>query len=334
VHLGLSSEKGYLPIDGEFFISQKQVQASPEGPDGRRPAARRYRQARDQTKPQLAIAMLKRAWRGGIRAPDVVADSWYGTRFRVQSVVELGLEAVFRMKKSQLQYRLTRANGKPVRLNARARYRSQVRHPWRRVSGMPWKSVALPVELNLGTKKQPQWWPVRLWFVRALKEDGQGSKKDWSWFLSSDESLDEAKILQVYAWRWAIEVYFKECKQHWGYWKQPTRSFASHMASLHLSAIRDLLLVDCIQQGVAESLGEVRKQMNRQLQMLSYAQQFWDWFRSLVHAVLPKPRHQLAEAVDVIFQEIDPTVQAFILRSLQLDETSLRQERRAEAFSG
>jgi len=55
-------------------------------------------------------------------------------------------------------------------------------------------------------------------------------------------------------------------------------------------------------------------------------------FRSFVYAVLQNPRLQLAEAADVIFQEIDQTVQQFIIRSLQLNKASLRQERKWRLF--
>jgi len=51
-----------------------------------------------------------------------------------------------------------------------------------------------------------------------------------------------------------------------------------------------------------------------------------------VYAVLQNPRLQLAEAADVIFQEIDQTVQQFIIRSLQLNKASLRQERKWRLF--
>ena len=176
----------------------------------------------------------------------------------------MNLCAVFRMRKSKLKYRLTRQDGSQVLLNAQQIYQSEVRCNWQRQQGLPWQFVYVNVELNLGSPKKPKWISVRLLFVRALNEDGNGGAKDWALFLTSDDTLSADKILEIYALRWAIEVYFKEAKQHLGYLKQQTRSFASHLASAHLSAVRYLMLVHISQQQ-GENLGEVRTKMQKQL---------------------------------------------------------------------
>ncbi len=44
-------------------------------------------------------------------------------------------------------------------------------------------------------------------------------------------------MLEIYALRWGIEVYFKECKQHLGLLKEQTITFASHIASISLTAV-------------------------------------------------------------------------------------------------
>jgi IS4 transposase len=39
-------------------------------------------------------------------------------------------------------------------------------------------------------------------------------------FLTTDSQLDDEKILEVYALRWGIEIYFKEAKQKLGFLKE------------------------------------------------------------------------------------------------------------------
>jgi hypothetical protein len=55
---------------------------------------------------------------------------------------------------------------------------------------MPWKAVSLDVELDLAEKgeKESRWQPVRLSFVRDVKEPGEAqvSKKDWALFLTTN----------------------------------------------------------------------------------------------------------------------------------------------------
>ena len=68
-------------------------------------------------------------------------------------------------------------------------------------------------------------------------------KKDWALFLCTVPGLAMSKVLEVYALRWGIEVYFKEAKQHLGFLAEQTRTFASLTASIHLRAMRYLMLV-------------------------------------------------------------------------------------------
>jgi hypothetical protein len=51
-----------------------------------------------------------------------------------------------------------------------------------------------------------------LLFVRGNTEveKQDTGKHDWAVFLSTDVNLEAAKVLEIYALRWAVEVYFKE----------------------------------------------------------------------------------------------------------------------------
>ena len=58
--------------------------------------------------------------------------------------------------------------------------------------------------------------------MRGLTELGESDagQKDWALFLSTDVQLGMSKMLEIYALRWGIEVYFKEAKQHLGFLKE------------------------------------------------------------------------------------------------------------------
>ncbi len=65
VTLGLAADDGFVPLDSDLFIRSKSVQGlNHEHRDGRSVVARRSRCAREQSKPQLVISMLKKrcAW--------------------------------------------------------------------------------------------------------------------------------------------------------------------------------------------------------------------------------------------------------------------------------
>jgi len=245
--LGLATEDAFLPLDSQLYISQVKAQELiTEHKDSRSVVSKRYDEATTQSKPQMAANMIKRARRCGIEADYVIADAWFGTKPMMRTALKLEMCAILRMKKSKMKYRAIIRGRKKDLLNAQELYAGVVKREWKKVRGLPWKAVVLDVELDLAKddEKTPRWQTVRLLFVRGLKEPdvADAGKKDWALFLSTDVQLSMSKILEIYALRWGIEVYFKEAKQHLGFLKEQTATFASHTASIHLCAIRYLML--------------------------------------------------------------------------------------------
>ena len=205
----------------------------------------------------------------------ILADAWFGTKPMIRTALELDVSAILRMKKNKMKYRAVVKGRAKQLLNAQELYTYAVKREWKKVRGLPWRAVTLDVELDLAEKdeKKPRWQPVRLLFVRGLKEPGEVdvSKKDWALFLTTDIELSMSKMLETYALRWGIEVYFKEAKQHLGFLKEQTATFASHIASIHLCAIRYLMLVHNKLVGQDARVGNIRSQIQEQMDILSYA---------------------------------------------------------------
>ena len=76
------------------------------------------------------------------------------------------------------------------------------------------------------------------WFVPTTVEGEKAAsgKHDWAVFLITVRALASLRMLEMYTMRWAIEVYFKEIKQHLGFMKEPGTHYASYIASMHLAA--------------------------------------------------------------------------------------------------
>jgi len=329
--LGLATEDAFLPLDSQIYISDVKEQGLIRPyKDGRSIAGKRYSEATTQSKPEMSASMMSRALRSGIEAEYLLADAWFGTKPMIRTALGLNVCAILRMKKSKMKYRVIVNGQTKQRLNAQELYTAVVKRKWTKVRGMPWKAVSLDVELDLAEKgeKEPRWKSVRLLFVRGLNEpDGaDASKKDWALFLTTDIQLSMSKILQTYALRWGIEVYFKEAKQHLGFLKEQTTTFASHTASIHLCAIRYLILVDNKLAGQQTHVGGVRTEIQDQLDSLSFAGQLWQIFRAIISGTLKELNAILGCSVDTVMQAIDQQIQDFFIRSLQLDVFTLRLE--------
>ncbi len=137
------------------------------------------------------------------------------------------------------------------------------------------------------------------------------SKKDWALFLSTDIQLSMSKMLKTYALRWGIEVYFKESKQHLGFLKEQTVTFASHTASIHLCAIRYLMLVHNTLEDQDTRIGDIRSQIQDQLDTLSFAGRLWQIFHDIISGALNDLKDILGSPTDTVMQTIEERVNEF-----------------------
>jgi len=141
-------------------------------------------------------------------------------------------------------------------------------------------------------------------------------------------TLSAAKLLEIYSLRWGIEVYFKESKQYLGFLKEQTESFASHIASIHLCAIRFCILVYG-KHNHEETIRncDIRSQISDSLTQLSYAKQLWILFKELLSNTLDEFSSRLGKNnIEQISQRMEDKVNAFFTQALQLDLFTLQLE--------
>ena len=330
--LGLATDEAFLPLDSQIYIGTSNAHALTKPyKDGRSIGAKRYQEAVSQSKVDMAVGMIRRAVRAGIQADYVAADAWFGNKEMMRAALSLEMAAILRMKKSKLKYRM-KSGRKSQLLDAKALYQRAVRKHWKKVRGMPWKAVEMVVEVDLATEKgkdkPARYHEVKLLFVRGINEeqDVDGSRKDWALFLSTDASIGTSTMLQAYALRWGIEVYFKEAKQHLGFLKEQTITFVSHTASIHLCAIRYLMLMNGKLKGQDATMGELRENIQEQLNSMCFSARLWQIFRAIVGGTLKSLSRQLGCSVNTILKAIDTRVEAFFVASLQLDVFTMELE--------
>jgi hypothetical protein len=329
--LGLAIDEAFLPVDSQIYVSKtKAKELNRPFKDGRSVMARRHQEATEQSKPEMAAHMMKRALRGGLAADYLVADAWFGTKPMIRTALDLEVCPILRMKKNKMKYRVVIKGRKKVLLDAKELYAHVVKGEWTKVRGLPWKSVALEVELDVSEEKQtqPEWKAVKLLFVRGVNEPGEpeAGKKDWALFLTTDVQISTSKMLEIYALRWGIEVYFKEAKQHLGFLSEQTTSFCSHTASIHLCALRYLMLIHAKLSGQEARVGHARANIQDQLDALNFAGRLWQIFRAIITESLQELQKTLGCAAETIMQVIDQRGHDFFVQSLQLDVFTLQLE--------
>jgi hypothetical protein len=328
LHLGLAAETGFLPLEAQIVMGEKcRIDKPKDKPfkDQRSSAARDMRRAAEQTKHGLFRDMLGRALRAGFTAAFVLADAWFGCKENIACCLENQLTGIFQMKRGLLTYRY---HGRPYTVyQLYRRVQRRMRPANRRAR---FKTASLVVALNLETdSRQPaRWVEVRLVFsapVRAASAD------TWVVFLCTDAKMSEAKILQAYALRWSIEVYFKEVKQNLGFLKEQSGRYQLAYASVHLAALRYLLLFEAMLRQGRLSYGEIRDRETGRLQALTYAALLWQLFRSLIEGALDGLVRDLGrKLVKRILAAIDQSVESFLEDALQISAAQVAVQLKAE----
>ncbi len=311
--LGLVTEELFMPIDSQIYVSNSKAQGLIRAfKDKRSIVAKRFAEGVDQSKPEIARGMLGRAKRQGIKADYLVADAWFGIKPMIKTALSLSVTGLLRMKKNKMKYRVVGSKGQIESLDANALYHNAVKGEWKKIRGMPYRAVTMDVELNIasGKNEAPNDISIRLLFVRGAMEQSKPcvGKKDWALFLATDPEMSMTKMLEIYALRWGIEVYFKEAKQHLGFLKEQTWTFASHTASIHLTAIRYLMLVHAKHGNDERRICDVRSQMKAQLNTLDFAQRLWQLFRVLINGTIDGLKEKLGEMTETVMRAINERI--------------------------
>ena len=328
LHLGLAGEKGFLPLEAQIVMGEKGRIDKPKDKPFRNPrsaAARDMRRAGEHSKHSLFRDLLRRAVRAGFRAAYVLGDAWFGCKETIACCLDLNLTALFQMKRGLLTYRHHGRDYTAHQLYGLVR--RQMR-PASRRSRFKTASLVVRLEVNLDPKQPARWVEVRLVFsapVRATSAD------TWVVFLCTNADLSDAKILEVYALRWSIEVYFKEVKQNLGFLKEQSGRYELAYASVHLAALRYLLLFEAMLRAGQLSYGEIRDRESGRLQTLTYAALLWQLFRALIEGALEGLVRDLGRRViKKVLAAINHTVEGFLNQALQISPEQVAAQLKAE----
>jgi hypothetical protein len=328
LHLGLAAEKGFLPLEAQIVMGEKcRIDKPKDKPfkDQRSSAARDMRRAAEQTKHGLFRDMLGRALRAGFTAAFVLADAWFGCKENIACCLENQLTGIFQMKRGLLTYRYHGRHYTVYQLYRRVQRRMR---PANRRARFKTASLVVALDLETDSRQPARRVEVRLVFsapVRAASAD------TWVVFLCTDAKMSEAKILQAYALRWSIEVYFKEVKQNLGFLKEQSGRYQLAYASVHLAALRYLLLFEAMLRQGRLSYGEIRDRETGRLQALTYAALLWQLFRSLIEGALDGLVRDLGrKLVKRILAAIDQSVESFLEDALQISAAQVAVQLKAE----
>lgn len=329
LELGLAGENGFHPVDRQLYMGKSGAVDKPPGKgdfiDKRSAIARDMARARDEDKPAMLARMLKDAIKAGHRAAWLIGDAWFGAKANIRLALECGLHALFQMKRGKLQYRVEGKLYTATQLHAKHARKMRCAN-----SKARFKTVEIPAEINIETKAnaEPIWQSV----VLILSAPKDGEHKSWVIFLTTNTKASVEEILEVYALRWSIEVYFKEVKQSFGLLSEQSGKYQVAYSSVHLAAVRYMIIFEAMLRSGSLSFGELRDLQTGKLQILSFASLLWQLFRGIISGVLDDFAHVIGKArIAELATAIDGAVDDFLLEALQLTPSQVKALERSEA---
>lgn len=326
LQLVLSTDKGALPLDQQIYVSNKRVQERrTDFKDKRSAVAKDYESAINENKNEMFRSMITRAKKIGIYAKHVLADSWFGNKANIEAVINLGMIAIFAMRRGSTKYKFQGRMYTAKMLHGLIRRRMKTKVANR------FLTYSLVVEFNLeeNPNKKPRWQKVKLLFSKEKK----CSKNAWILLLCTDLEYSNKKIIEIYSRRWAVEVYFKEAKQNLGLLSNKSADYCTHYSSIHLTALRYMLLFNLMLDNGGFNFAQYRKKSAEALEHITFASVLWDIFKCIINDVLDTFSKVLGKKTVLnIKGAIASHVEEMLRKALRIDEESILDDLASEAF--
>ncbi len=299
LQLGYHNGLNFYPVDAALISSSNRPNSRLRSIDKRTCGWRRRKEALDK-KTNVLLQMVDRAWNAGIDASFVLFDSWFAHDKIISSICSSGYGVICRLKRGRVKYGY---QGQPYTLKQLWQQVAKKKTRW--LSQHNIKGVCLNVSL-------PKTGDVRLLFV----SDG---RKNWQSLLCTDLEMQPAQILDYYARRWSIEVFFKDAKQMLYMSKEQSNTFDALIACHSLVMIRYLLLVYILNKRRSSGpVGPLFREMADDHSLLLMAQSLWANVKELI-----------IRSTDVLCYKIEPDLLLHFIDIIE--DTIIRQTRIASA---
>ncbi len=225
-------------------------------------------QEADQTKIETGVKMFKRAIKHGLKFDYLLMDSWYTCNEFIELVrgvksQTIHLIGMYKIAKTQFIY------------NDKSYTYSQIRN----LLGKPKRNrktgyYYLEAIVLLNDK------PIKLFFSK------KGKNGKWKTFLTTNTSLSFIKMLEIYAIRWSIEVFFKESKQLLSLGKDHANDFDSQIASATLVMIQYIMISTRHRFDNYESKGELFRQAKVEIFRARLSDRLWGLLLEILNIII------------------------------------------------
>lgn len=253
-----------------------------------------------EKKPVALIRMLKRALKTPLQARYLLADSWFFNSELVNYIKSTTLDLITRPKMNNWKYEL---DGKKYTIGELInKYRSHKKRKFSRKLNM--YTVSLTVTF--------QGEEIKLHLYKPKK---RGTK--WQVLVNTHRSVNALRTYQLYQNRWAIEVSFKELKQHLQFGKCQARDFDGQIADNTICLLTYNLLSSYKCKNEYESLGALFSHIEQSWIKPTIMQKFWSVINRVIETIAEALELEVDKLKKLIISE-DKVLKLFNLDAILL----------------
>jgi len=262
LNMGWSDGVSFVPVNFRIVASNNAdslLEGSHVKEDNRTVATHRRKQAL-MSKPELVLQMLESTKGTPAQTRHVLFDSWFSPPKAILDIKRLGYDVVARVKNHE-NYRYL--------YNSEALSISNIYKANKKRRGK--SRYLLSVDIKVRHTDYPETVPAKIVYVR-----NKNNKKEWFAILSTDTSLTEEEVIELYGKRWDIEPFHKVLKSTLKLEKEfQFRSFDAIVAHAAMVVVRYIFLALESRENIDErSIGDLFWLTCDELRDISFSEAF------------------------------------------------------------
>lgn len=272
--LGKNGNQGMTPKQQKARYSKNRDLAN----DGGKRAQEVFEKKSDQL-----FKMLRCARSHGFKAAYLLLDSWFFNAKLMAFAIKMKMHVITRPKFNHWKYQY--ANQTITLGNLIKKIRCSKMRKWNKELRMHHITVAI----------QHQGIDMRIFF---FKEKRRGCK--WQALITTDKQIGAIQAYKVYQNRWAIEVSFKELKQHLGFGKCQSRDFDAQIADSTHALMAYNYLSHILTVHNHETIGQLFAEVSQNWLQPTLMKRFWDYFLGFLTDLADLVQKSLDDLLDIV----------------------------------
>lgn len=277
----LHREKGQ---SGNYGMSKKEQKKQFHKKRSLDAASRKRIEELDETKNEVAIAMIKRALKNGLMVSYVLMDSWFTNDTMIKSIRAIKQGAIHLLGMCKIDSRKYVVYGKEMNSHQIITRDKRRKCQYSRKHRSQYFTVVADYK---GEK-------VKLFFIKYR------NSKDWNLLLTTDLKLKFVQAIELYQIRWTIEVMFKECKQYLLLGRSQNTDFDGQIADATIVLITHTILTLQRRFEAYETMGALFRESQQYLLELTLWERILKVFIKLLQQLLEIVSLDVEETIEKI----------------------------------